>query len=314
MSGLLLYLVFFLIMALIYAVMVLGLNLQWGYTGLFNAGVVGFYAIGAYATAILSGPPRAALIGGFGLPFPLALAGGMAAAGLAALVVGLATLRLRAEYLAIATFGIAIGVQLVAVNFESLTGGVNGLIGLPRPGFAWFGTPAAYNLFYLAVMLAVTAAVYGLFEAALRSPWGRLLKAVREDETAARALGKNITRIRLEAFVLGSVPIGLAGGLYVGFIGYLSPLDFLPILTFQVWAMLIVGGSGNNAGALAGALGVWALWTLSGLAISRLVPPALQGQAGAAQVLLIGLLIVVVLLVRPRGLFGERAAVSREAE
>lgn len=314
MSGFASYLVFFLIVASIYGVMVLGLNLQWGYTGLFNAGVVGFYAIGAYGTAILAGPEREALVGGFGLPYPLALLGGMAAAGVAALVVGLATLRLRAEYLAIATFGTAIGVQLVAVNFERLTGGVNGLIGLTRPGFAWFGTPGAYNLFFLGVMAVLVAAVFLALEAAVRSPWGRLLKAVREDETAARSLGKNIARLRLQAFVLGSIPIGLAGGLYVGFIGYVSPLDFLPILTFQVWAMLIVGGSGNNAGALLGAVGVWALWTMSGLAISRLVPVAWQSQAGAIQVLLIGLLIVVVLLVRPQGLLGERATVSREAE
>jgi branched-chain amino acid transport system permease protein len=313
-SGFASYLVFFLIVASIYGVMVLGLNLQWGYTGLFNAGVVGFYAIGAYGTAILAGPEREALVGGFGLPYPLALLGGMAATGVAALVVGLATLRLRAEYLAIATFGTAIGVQLVAVNFERLTGGVNGLIGLTRPGFAWFGTPGAYNLFFLGVMAVLVAAVFLALEAAVRSPWGRLLKAVREDETAARSLGKNIARLRLQAFVLGSIPIGLAGGLYVGFIGYVSPLDFLPILTFQVWAMLIVGGSGNNAGALLGAVGVWALWTMSGLAISRLVPVAWQSQAGAIQVLLIGLLIVVVLLVRPQGLLGERATVSREAE
>ena len=101
-------------------------------------------------------------------------------------------------------------------------------------------------------------AIYWALERILRSPWGRVLKAIREDETAAVALGKSARRFRLEAFVLGSTLMGLAGALYVSFIGFVSPFDFLPIVTFQVWAMLIVGGSGNNRGALLGALVVWA--------------------------------------------------------
>jgi branched-chain amino acid transport system permease protein len=311
MSGFAAYLVFFLIVALTYSIVTMGLNLQWGYTGLFNAGVVGFFAIGAYGTAVLVGPDRAQLIGGFGLPFPLGVIGGMALAALAALIVGLATLRLREEYLAIATFGIAISIQLVALNFEMLTGGAQGLVGLPRPLFFFFGSPAAYNLFYLLVVALMAIVVYVALEVAVRSPWGRVLKAVREDETAARSLGKNPATIRLQVFVLGCTLMGLAGGLYVGFIGYVSPLDFLPILTFQIWAMLIVGGSGNNLGAIVGALGVWALWAMSGLAISRMLPVAYQSQGGAIQVILIGLLIVLTLIFRPRGLIGEAEAVSR---
>ena len=99
-------------------------------------------------------------------------------------------------------------------------------------------------------------------------------------------------RFRLEAFVIGSVLMGLAGALYVGFIGFVSPFDFLPILTFQVWAMLIVGGSGNNRGALLGALIVWAIWSLSGIAVAKSLPPHLAAQGGAVQVILIGLLLV----------------------
>ena len=133
MIGVVSYLIFFLIFAGIFSIAVLGLNLQWGFAGLFNAGVVGFMAIGGYGTAILMGPPNAALIGGFGLPFPLALAGGMSLAGLAAWIIVRATIRLRHEYLAIATFGIAITIQLVAVNTPVLTGGTLGLIGLPKP-------------------------------------------------------------------------------------------------------------------------------------------------------------------------------------
>ncbi|MDO5604087.1 MAG: branched-chain amino acid ABC transporter permease [Paracoccus sp. (in: a-proteobacteria)] len=314
MTGILLYLVFFLIVTLIYSIVVMGLNLQWGYTGLFNAGVVAFYAIGAYGTAILMGPPRPELIGGFALPFPVALIGGMAAAALGALIVGLAALRLRDDYLAIATFGIAISVQLVALNFDSLTGGAQGLIGLPRPLFGLFDGPNGFNMFYLGVVACMAGLVYVALQVALGSPWGRLLKAVREDEIAAASLGKNPAMVRLQAFVLGCALMGLAGGLYVGFIGFVSPLDFMPILTFQIWAMLIVGGSGNTRGAFVGAFAVWGLWSASGMAVSRLLPVEYQSQGGAIQTMVIGLLIVLTLLLRPRGLIGESETVSRHVD
>jgi len=310
MMGILLYLVFFLIVVSIYAIVVMGLNLQWGYTGLFNAGVVAFYAIGAYGTAILIGPERATLYGGFDLPFLVGLAGGMAAAGLAGMIVALATLRLREEYLAIATFGVAITIQLVALNFDTLTGGANGLIGLPRPFYDYFEVPNAYNLAYLGAVFLCATIIYIALERAVRSPWGRILRAIREDVTAARSLGIDPMMIRLQAFVLGSMIMGLAGGLYVGFIGFVSPIDFLPILTFQIWAMLIVGGSGNNRGAAVGALVVWGLWTISGHFIGQIVPPGYQSQAGSIQALLIGLVIVLTLLFRPRGLIGEEETVS----
>jgi branched-chain amino acid transport system permease protein len=313
MIGVASYLVFFLIMALIFGVAVLGLNLQWGFTGLFNAGVGGFMAVGAYSTAIMIGPERAPVLGGFDLPFALGLVCGMAAAGLAALIVGLATLRLREEYLAVATFGIAISIQLVALNAEYLTGGTLGLISLPKPLLGLFDGPLAYNLFYLGLVVLVVALTFVALERIVRSPWGRTLKAIREDETAAASLGKNPVRIRLEAFVLGSVIMGLSGGLYVGFIGYVSPFDFQPILTFQVWTMLILGGSANNKGALLGALIVWAIWTGSGYVVSQVVPAIYLAQSGAIQVILIGLLLVVTLLVRPRGLIGEEEHVSRHA-
>jgi branched-chain amino acid transport system permease protein len=313
MIGIASYLVFFLILALIFGVAVLGLNLQWGFTGLFNAGVVGFMAVGAYTTAILIGPERAAVLGGFQLPFGVGLICGMAAAGLAALVVGVVTLRLREEYLAVATFGIAITVQLVALNAAYLTGGTLGLIGLPKPLAGLFDRPLTYNLFYLCLVVAIAGLTYLALERIVRSPWGRTLKAIREDETAAASLGKNPVRIRLEAFVLGSMIMGLSGGLYVGFIGYVSPFDFQPILTFQIWTMLILGGSANNRGALLGAVIVWGIWTTSGYVIAQVVPAVYQAQSGALQAILIGLLLVGTLLLRPRGLIGEEEHVSRHA-
>jgi branched-chain amino acid transport system permease protein len=160
----------------------------------------------------------------------------------------------------------------------------------------------------------VVALVYWALERMVRSPWGRVLRAIREDETAAVALGKSATRFRLEAFVVGSTLMGLAGALYVSFIGFVSPFDFVPILTFQIWAMVIIGGSGNNRGALLGALVVWTIWAATGIAVTKFVPVAYAAQGGAVQVILIGLLLVLALLFRPRGLIGEAAQVSRHAE
>lgn len=313
MIGLFSYAVFFASIVLILGVMALGLNLQWGYTGVFNAGVVAFYAIGAYAYAIITAAPRPDMVGNFGLPWAAGVVGAMAASGLAAWIIGLVTLRLRGDYLAIATFGIAISIQLVTLNWEALGGGPNGFAAVPRPLFGWFDTPLAFNLFYFALLVAVVATVYVALERILRSPWGRVLKAIREDEAAAAALGKSIVRFRLEAFVIGSSLMGLAGALYAGFIGFISPFDFLPIVTFQVWAMVIVGGSGSNKGVLLGTLTVWAIWSASGIAITRLLPPAQMAQGGALQVILIGLLLVLCLLFRPRGLIGEAAVISRHA-
>ncbi len=307
------YLAFFLIVALNFAMLALGLNLQWGFTGLFNVGVAGFFAIGAYMSALLTGPPHPGLIGGLGLPVPVGWLGAMAAAGLAALGVGAATLRLRHDYLAITTFGIAITVQLLALNLEPLTGGAFGRADIPKPGVVWFGPAAGATLFYLAVTVALVAVLYLALERLVRSPWGRVLRAIREDETAALALGKAADRFRLQAFVVGSAVMGLAGAHYAHYVSYIAPADFQPILTFQVWTMLVVGGSGNNRGAVLGAVAVWALWSASGAALDAVLPQALQVRGAALQIVLIGVVLALALLFRPAGLIGEVRTVSRHA-
>jgi branched-chain amino acid transport system permease protein len=313
MSGIVAYLVFFACVVLILAIVTLGLNLQWGFTGLFNAGVVGFYAIGGYTHAILTAAPAPGHLGNLGWPWAAGVVAAMAVTALAAWAIGALTIRLRGDYLAIASFGIAVTIQLVTLNWQSLTGGPNGLTRIARPGGGWFETPGAFNAFHLALLGVVVSLIYLALERMLRSPWGRVLRAIREDETAAVALGKSAHRFRLEAFVIGSTLMGLAGALYVGFIGFVSPFDFLPILTFQVWAMLLVGGSGNNRGAVLGTLVVWGIWTASGVAVTKLVPPSHAAQGAAVQVILIGVALVAVLLARPRGLIGEEAIVSRHA-
>ncbi len=314
MLGVVAYLVFFLVIALTYSMICLGLNLQWGFTGLFNVGVAGFFAVGAYASAILTGPDYAGQIGGFGLPVPVGWLGAMAAAGLCGAVVAVPTLRLRHDYLAISTFGVAVSLQLVALNVEPLTGGPFGLNFVPRPLAGWFDDNLAANVFYLAVVALLTALVYLALERLVRSPWGRVLKAIREDEGAAASLGKHPVAFRLQAFVVGSAVIGLAGALYAHFVGFIAPEDFRPILTFQAWTMLIVGGSGNNRGAVVGGLVVWALWTASGALLTAVLPPELQARGAALQIVLIGVALAAVLLFRPRGLLGEEAVVSRHVK
>ncbi|MET1416472.1 branched-chain amino acid ABC transporter permease [Roseibium sp. HPY-6] len=314
MIGVVSYLVFFTTVAAILGIAVLGLNLQWGNTGLFNGGVVASFGAGAYGTLILGGAPQDGQLGGFSLFYPLALAGGMLAAGILAWIVGKLTLRLRHDYLAIATFGVAVAFENVMRNATGLTGGAQGIRGFERPFRDMLGDGFTYNAAFLVVVLLILGAVYVFLERLTVSPFGRLLRAIREDETAARSLGKAPDRIRLISFVTGSVIIGLAGGLYGTFYAFVSPQDVLPILTFQIWAMLIVGGAGNTRGALAGAFLIWGAWTFSGWALSRFAPIEAQLYTGSIQFVLIGLVIVGMLLWRPQGLFPERLIVSQPGQ
>jgi branched-chain amino acid transport system permease protein len=307
------YLVFFAVIALTFALTALGLNLQWGATGLFNVGVAGFVAVGAYTSAILTSPPSPGRLGGLAWPIAAGWLGAALAAGLAALGVGALTLRLRRDYLAIATFGIAVTIQLLAMNLIPLTGGPFGIHGVPRPFTGLIASPLGRNVAYAILVAALVAVVYQALERLVRSPWGRVLRGIREDETAAAALGKSAAAFRLQAFTLGAVVMGLAGAVYAHFIGFVAPEDFLSILTFQVWTMLVVGGSGNNRGAIVGAVAVWALWSASGAALTAVLPPELQARSAALQTVLIGVALAVVLLVRPRGLLGEATVVSRHA-
>lgn len=148
MIGVISYLAFFLTIALILAITVLGLNLQWGFTGLFNGGIVAFFGAGAYGLVLLGGPERIDGLGGFGLPYPLALSGGIALSGILAILVGLATTRLRHDYLAIATFGVAIAMESVVRNASYLTGGASGLRGFARPYEALIDGALQYNLLF----------------------------------------------------------------------------------------------------------------------------------------------------------------------
>ncbi len=332
--GVLNYLSFFGVTAGIFAVLSLGLNVQWGYTGLFNIGIAGFFAIGAYTSALISGPPPGPvdwrIIGGWGLPFPLGVLGACTVAALVALGIGFLTLRLKEDYLAITSIGIAEIIRLVIKNESWLTNGVVGFTNIPSPlrqpilngvnGLLsshpeypnWlsrlFGN--AYIWFYLIFVVLMILVIYLLLERALHSPWGRVLRAIREDEVAVAAQGKNVSAFKLQAFVLGASLMGLAGSLYAHHARYLSVAKFEPFYgTFIVWVMLVAGGSGNNRGAILGSLFVWGLW--AGTDFLTMSLPLSDTRAAALRVALIGLLLILVLLLRPRGILGEKRFVSR---
>ena len=317
--GVLDYLVGFAIVAGIYSIFSLGLNVHWGFTGLFNIGVAGFFALGAYTSALLTpSPPDAAffedfkfggnwaslgyLDWGVDVWFVFGLAVAAAFCGVVALIIGYVTLRLRGDYLAIATLGIAETVRLVFLNEKWLANGSKGLYRIPKFLGDWI-SPENYDYLYLGVTALVLIILFVAVERAVKSPWGRALRAIREDDTAAEASGKDVSSFKLQAFILGAVIMGIGGALFAHNVRFLSPITFDPLLaTFVIWAMLMVGGSGNNWGAVLGAFVVWGIWTGTQFLPGVFADPNLR-------FFMIGALIVVVIMLRPGGLLGEERRV-----
>lgn len=331
--GILNYIVFFAITASIYAVLCLGLNIQWGYTGLMNIGIAGFYAIGAYTSALLSGPPPASMewrtFGGFELPFIVGLLGAAVVSGLIAFLIGIPTLRLKEDYLAIATIGVAETMRLIIKNESWLTNGVWGIQNIPSPlrppiqngvsnflsnhpsipGWLHDLMNSTYNWFYIFLLLAILAILYFAIERIIRSPWGRVLKAIREDEVVASMSGKNVFQFKMQSLVLGAMIMGMAGSLYAHQATFIGVEKFDPLYgTFLVWIMLIAGGSGNNKGAIIGAFVVWGIWAGTDFLTSSL--PFESARASALRIVAIGILLELILLLRPQGILGEEKAVS----
>lgn len=307
--GLLNYAVFMAIFIGIYALLAIGLNIQWGFTGLFNAGIAGFFAVGAYVSAILTSPHVDGRLGGFDLPVAIGWLGAMAAAGAIAWPIGKICLRFRSDYLAIATIGVAEIIRLVIKSEDWLTNSARGITDIPRP----FGDlPYVQSqLAYLAIVAAVLLAAYLLVERQIASPWGRMMRAIRDNETAARAMGKDVPFRRLEAFVFGAALMGLGGALFAHLNRAITPEAIDPMVaTFLVWIMLILGGSGNNRGAILGVAVVWIIWSMSEILTDRL-PAEMAVQAKYIRVFLIGLMLQLVLRFRPEGILPER---QREAE
>ena len=399
-------------MCLISAVMALGVNIQWGYAGLFNVGVMGFTAFGGLAAVLVAMPPVnaawaaggfgvalglmlgaasifAAIIvwkrmapgkarvvaliavlvlgyvltrmifapaataimrvnpategylGGLGLPVVLSWpVGALFAAGLA-WVVGKIALGLRSDYLAIATLGIS-EIVIAVLKFEGwLSRGVNNVSGIPRAvprpvdlqSRQWvqeladrfgFSIPEMASIVeklgYALLFMAVLGVLIWLSEKALNSPWGRMMRAIRDTETAARAMGKDVTRRHLMVFVLGSGVCGLAGAMMVTLDGQLTPGSYEPLrYTFLIWVMVIVGGSGNNWGAVLGGFIIWFLWVqaepagrwamdtiTSGMGADSALRAHLMTQAAHTRLIMMGLALLLMLRFAPRGLIPER--------
>ena len=396
-------------MGLISAIMSLGLNLQWGFAGLFNVGVMGFVALGGLAAVLVGEPPVAEAwsagglrviggllfgaavivaaamayrslargrgpamvailvagfflyrwifdagvtaveavnpasegnLGGLGLPIILSWpVGGLLAAG-AAWLIGKTALGLRSDYLAIATLGIAEIVIAVMKNEDWLARGVKNVIGLPRPvpyeidlqGDAGFVARAAelgldpvtastlwVKALYAGLFATVLAILLVLAQLALKSPWGRMMRAIRDNETAAEAMGKDVTGRHLQIFILGSAVCGIAGAMMTTLDGQLTPGTYQPLrYTFLIWVMVIVGGSGNNFGAVLGGFLVWFLWVqvepmgywfletvTSGMSDGP-VKAHLLDSAAHMRLLTMGVILLLVLRFAPRGLLPER--------
>ena len=291
--GLCLYLISLLTMGGIYAVMAIGLNIQWGFTGLFNAGIAGFFAIGAYVSAILTTTPAHQHLGGYEIPFAGGLIAAMIVAGGTGYIIGRLCIRLRADYLAIATIGVAEIFRLVLKNESWATNGPRGISNIPRP-FESFSQPWS-QLAFLGVIMLILLLVYLVAERGYLAPWGRVMRAIRDNDAAALAIGKNVDGFRLQAFVFGCAFMGLGGALSAHFFKFIGPEATEPLMaTFLVWVMLIVGGSGNNRGAILGPMAIWAIWSATELITSQL-PPDWAVRATFLRVFLIGLALQVVL-------------------
>ncbi|UWR04722.1 branched-chain amino acid ABC transporter permease [Ruegeria conchae] len=402
-------------MGLISAIMSIGVNLQWGFAGLFNVGVMGFVALGGLAVVLISTPPTpgawssggygvilslllgaatvvaavmvaqkmpkgrtrtfaiigilvvgffvyraifdpnvasieaidpavAGNIGGLNLPVLFAWpAGGLLAAG-AAWLIGKTALGLRSDYLAIATLGIAEIIIAVMKNEDWLARGVKNVYGIPRPapvvGYEvelqqdpsfiaraeWFGldpvtaSTLSVKLGYSLLFLIVLLILLWMAQMALKSPWGRMMRAIRDNEVAAEAMGKDVTRRHLQIFVLGSAICGIAGAMMTTLDGQLTPGTYNPLrFTFLVWVMVIVGGSGNNFGAVLGAFLIWFLWVqvepiglwlmnliTAGMPDGSALKSHLIDSAAHMRLFTMGLILLIVLRFSPRGLIPEK--------
>jgi branched-chain amino acid transport system permease protein len=289
------YITFIATLGGIYALLALSLNLVWGSTGLVNLGLAGFFAVGAYASAIATGA---------GAPVPVGLLAAILFSVAAGLVVTFATLRLRDDYLAIVTLGFAEVVRLIALNERWLTNGADGISGIKAPLRAELGSQG-FDLFYLGLVSLLVGLVFMLLRRLDRSPYGRALKAIREDQELAGFAGKPVLRFKFEAFALSAGIAGLAGALYGHQQSYISPDHFQPLITIYIFLAVTAGGVGRPAGAVIGAYGV-IMFLEATRFIAAIVPGLEAVQIAAIREMLVGVALLLVLIVKPTGILPER--------
>ena len=295
------YLLFTLTIGGIYALLALSLNLIWGGVGMVNLGLAGFFAVGAYATAIVTGA---------GAPVIVGLGSALLAGVIVGLLVTYGTLRLRGDYLAIVTLGLAEVIRLIALNERWLTNGADGMSGIVTPLRSTVGSQA-FNLGYLVFVSAVVILLWLLLRRLDHSPFGRAMKAVREDQELAGFAGKPVLRLKLQAFALSAAVAGLAGALYSHFQSYISPDHFQPLITIYIFLAVSAGGVGRPAGAVIGAYAVVAF--LEGTRfVAELLPGVDPLQAAALREMLVGAALLLILHLRPQGLLPERIQPARK--
>ncbi|WP_203076339.1 branched-chain amino acid ABC transporter permease [Falsiroseomonas ponticola] len=290
------YLVAMLVFAGFYALMALGLNVIWGLTGMVNLGLVGFFGLGAYASALLTTKA--------GLPMPLGWLSGATIAAIAGGIMALIVARLRGDYLAIVTLGFAEVIRLVASNEIWLTNGTDGISGIPGP---WRGlvTPQQFNLIFLGIVWTAVAVGFYLLSRASHSPFGRVLRAIREDEDVAAVAGKPVLWFKVRAFVTGAAVLGAAGALYAHYNAFIAPESFAPLLTIYIVLALTAGGVGSMRGAIIGAIFLIAL--IEGTRfIAAEIPGVTPVQKAALREGAIALTLILLLRFRPQGLIPER--------
>jgi ABC-type branched-subunit amino acid transport system permease subunit len=301
------------VVAGIYTIFALGLQLQFGFAGLLNFGQVAFMAVGAYTMAIL--------VVKEGWSTWLAAPLGLAAAAAAGLLLGLPALRLRSDYFAIVTIAFSEIVRYVATNEDALTGGSQGTIALGKVGSA-----AEYNgqwtrfqdwvqgrlhltskdTAMLVIVWVVALALLTLVWLAVRTPWGRVLRAIREDEDAAASLGKNVLAYKLQALALGAALAGVAGLFYAWQFSFFSPDDFQPLLTFFAWMIVILGGLGRVWAVPVGAAVFGFLFAGTRFLDFRPLSSLDSADRAYLRLIIIGLVIIGLVLVRPQGILGKR--------
>ena len=282
--------------ACLYALMALGLNLVWGMAGMINLGLVGFFGLGAYVSALAT--TRG------GAPIALGLAAALVLTAAAGGLVAVITARLRGDYLAIITLGFSEVVRLTASNEIWLTNGTDGISGIPGP---WRGrvTPMTFNVISLALAALVVVAAVAVLERVRHSPYGRVLRAIRDDDQVAAVAGKHVIRFKVEAFAVSAGILGVAGALWGHYTSFIAPDVFVPLITLYVVLALTAGGTGNNWGAVLGAFLVVFFMEATRFATGWL-PGLKPVQIAAMRELLIGASLLVVLHLRPRGLLPER--------
>jgi branched-chain amino acid transport system permease protein len=272
----------------------LALNLQWGICGMVNFGLAGFFSLGAYSAALTA-------LAGVGTLAATIVAAVVCAFACAA--VALISLRLSDEYLAILTLGFGEAVGLVALSEDWLTGGSLGLSDIPRP-LAGLLPEQNYELAFLGLLIAVLIIIYIALEMLLRSPFGRTLRAIREDDVVALTLGKNVAMMRVKAFAIGGAIIGVAGAFHAYYLTYIDPSQFTATITGYTFMAVIIGGRGSNKGLVLGATIIIGL-----IESTRFLKDAVEivdaSQLAALRLILIGAGLVLVLIYRPQGIASE---------